>query len=136
MHVAHVADAEGLLGDLSDQKRCFKMLRNVGSTERYVELAAGLAAGAAAAKATGWPRATLGAVAAAGLGTAVTGYCPINHTIGRDTFRDQSPLEEGLRDTELRRHAAMRSALGTTPTTDSGQPRVTPQADVFGSQEE
>ncbi|MBI4475576.1 MAG: DUF2892 domain-containing protein [Acidobacteria bacterium] len=36
------------------------MLRNVGPTERYVRLATGLAAAAAAAKTTGWQRATLG----------------------------------------------------------------------------
>lgn len=95
------------------------MLRNVGPTERYARLAVGVAAGAAAINSTGWRRATLGAVAAAGLGTGP----------------DESPLEQGLRDTELRRHTAMRSALGTAPTTDSGQPRVTPESDVFGHTE-
>lgn len=108
------------------------MLRNVGSTERYVRLAAGVAAAAASTQTTGWRRATLGAVATAGLGTGLTRYCPINQAIGRDTYRDESPLERGLRDTELRRHTAMRGALGTTPTTASGQPRVTPDSDVFG----
>jgi hypothetical protein len=112
------------------------MFRNVGSTERYARLATGVAAGAAATATRGWQRATLGAVALAGLGTALTRYCPISHAIGRDTYRGESPLEQGLRDTELRRHTATRSALGTAPTTESGQPRVTPGADVFGRPEE
>lgn len=107
------------------------MLRNVGPTERYARLAVGVAAGAAAINSTGWRRATLGAVAAAGLGTGLTRYCPISQAVGRSTFPDESPLEQGLRNTELRRHTAMRSALGTAPTTDSGQPRVTPESDVF-----
>lgn len=108
------------------------MMRNVGSAEQYARLAAGIAAGAAALNATGWQRATLGTIAAAGLGTGLTRYCPINHAMGRTTSEDRSRLEEGLRDTELRRHAAMASALGSTPTKESGQPRVTPESDVFG----
>jgi hypothetical protein len=108
------------------------MRRNVGSTERYVRLATGVAAAAAAARTTGWRRTTFGAIATAGLGTGLTQYCPINQAAGRDTFHELSPLEQGLRDTELRRHASMRSALGSQPTTESGQARVTPDADVFG----
>lgn len=112
------------------------MLRNVGSTERYLRLAAGVAAGAAAARTSGWQRAALGTVAAAGVSTAATGYCPINQAIGRDSFHELSPLEQGRHDTELRRHAAMHSALGSTPTTDTAQPRVTPESDVFGGSKE
>jgi hypothetical protein len=109
------------------------MLHNVGSTERYVRLAAGIAAATAAARTTGWQRATLGSVAAAVLATGLTRYCPINQAVGRDTFHGESPLDRGLHDTELRRQTAMRGALGTSPTTDTGHPRVTPQSDVFGS---
>lgn len=107
------------------------MIRNVGSTERYARLAAGIAAGAAAANTTGWQRAALGTAAAAALGTGLARYCPINHAIGRSSS-EESPLEQGLHDTELRRHAAMNATLGSQPTTDSGQPRVTPHGDVFG----
>lgn len=108
------------------------MQRNVGSAERWARLTVGAAAGAAATTTTGWPRAVLGTVAAAGLATAATGYCPISQATGRETYRDESPLEQGLKDTETRRHTALRGALGTAPTTDSGQPRVTPESDVFG----
>jgi hypothetical protein len=109
------------------------MLHNVGRKERYIRMAAGVAAGAAAARAHGWPRAALGTIAAAGLGTAATGYCPINRAVGRDSYARESPLEQGLRDTELRRHAATHSALGSTPTTDTAQPRVTRESDMFGN---
>jgi hypothetical protein len=95
------------------------MNRNVGSTERYARLALGAAAGAAALRTSGWQRATLGAVAAAGLGTGLSRYCPINQAIGRHPQGDLSPLEAGRHDTELRRHASMHSALGTAPSTPS-----------------
>ena len=109
------------------------MTRNVGSNERYVRLGAGIAAAAAATQTSGWQRAALGGVAAAGLATGLSRYCPINQAVGRDAFHGGQPLlEQGQRDTELRRHASTRSALGSAPTTESGQPRVTPDADVFG----
>lgn len=107
------------------------MNRNIGSTERYVRLGAGIAAAAAAARTTGWPRTALGTVAAAGLATGLSRYCPVNQAVGRDSLHGQSPLEQGLRDTELRRHASMRSALGTAPTTDTGQAPVGPEGNVF-----
>lgn len=109
------------------------MFRNVGSTERWARLAVGTAAGVAALNTTGWQRGTLGAIAAAGLGTGLARYCPINQAVGRIPA-GESPLEQGLRDTELRRHADQRSALGTAPTTDSGQPKVTPASDVFSAE--
>ena len=102
---------------------------NVGSTECYARLAAGLAAGASAARASGWQRVALGTAAVAGIATALTRYCPINQAIGRGLSEDH---DEGARDAELRRHAAMNASLGSLPTTDSGQPRVTPHGDVFG----
>jgi hypothetical protein len=105
------------------------MRHNVGSTERYVRLAAGAIAGAAAARGTGWQRAALGAVAAAGLGTALSRYCPINHVMGHDGL-DRSVRDEGRRDAELRRETAMNNALGNTPSA-SGGPRVT-ASDTFG----
>lgn len=110
------------------------MNRNVGSTERYVRLGAGIAAAAAAARTSGWSRAALGTAATAGLATGLTRYCPINQAVGRDSLHEPSRLEQGLRDTELRRDTAIRSALGTAPTTDSGQPPVTKESDVFGSE--
>jgi DUF2892 family protein len=114
----------------------YEMQHNVGSTERYARLAAGVAAAAAAARTTGWQRAALGAVAIAGIGTAATRYCPINQAVGRNSPEaDVSPLEQGLHDTEIRRHSEMHGALGTAPTTDTVQPRVTPEGDVFGRAE-
>jgi hypothetical protein len=106
------------------------MRQNVGSTERYVRLAAAAVAGAAATRGTGWQRAALGAVAAAGLGTVISRYCPINHAMGRDGLHG-SVREEGRRNAELRRDTAMNSALGNTPTASGGQ-RVTSQSDMFG----
>lgn len=108
------------------------MTRNVGSMERYARLAAGVAAGVAALNAKGWQRTALGTIAAAGVGTGLTRYCPINQAVGRQAFNGDSPLEEGLRDTELRRETAMASALGSRASTDAEQPRVTPESDVFG----
>lgn len=111
------------------------MHRNVGSAERYARLALGAAAGAAAARASGWQRATLGTVAAAGLTTGLTRYCPINEAVGRNSFDDESPLAQGRHDTELRRHTATHAALGTAPSTAAGTPRVTPRTDQFGASE-
>jgi hypothetical protein len=108
------------------------MQRNVGSTERYVRIAAGLAAATAAAQTSGWKRTALAAVSAGGLATGVSGYCPLNQVTGLDSLHDVPSLEQGLRDTELRRHAALRGALGSTPTRDSSQPPVTPASDMFG----
>jgi hypothetical protein len=109
------------------------MQQNVGSTERYARVAAGLVAGTAATQTTGWTRTALGAISATGLATGLSGYCPLNQITGRDSIHDVSPLDQGLRDTELRRHAAMHSALGSTPTRDTDQPPVTPAFDVFGT---
>ena len=108
------------------------MTRNVGSMERYARLAAGFAAGVAALNASGWQRAALGTVAAMGLGTGLTRYCPINQAMGRQAFDGDSPLEQGLRDTELRRQTSMASALGSRASTDAPQPRVTAGSDMFG----
>lgn len=106
------------------------MRRNVGPIERYARLAGGIAAGIAASRAQGWQRAALSTIAAAGLTTGVSRYCPINQAFGRTA--DGSPLEEGLRDTELRRQTQMSSALGSSPSGGAGQPRVTRESDVFG----
>jgi len=107
------------------------MRHNVGPVERWARLAAGIGAGVAAMNTTGWPRAALGAVAAMGVGTGLTRYCPINEAAGRYPA-GESPLEQGLRDTELRRQTAMASALGSKASTDAPQPRVTPESDMFG----
>ena len=105
------------------------MQRNVGSAERYARLALGAVAGAAAASTSGWPRAALGTVAAAGLATGVTRYCPINQAAGRDSYHGRSPLDEGRHDAEIRRESAVRSALGVSPSAD--EPVVTRQTDLF-----
>jgi hypothetical protein len=107
------------------------MQRNVGPSERTARLLIASAAIAGAVATRGWPRTVFAILAAAGAGTALARYCPVNQAMGRNTA--ESPLDQGLRDTELRRHAAVRSALGTSPTTESGQPKVTPEGDVFGT---
>jgi hypothetical protein len=66
-----------------------------------------------------------------GVGTALTRFCPINEAMGRYP-EGESPLEQGLRDTELRRQTAMASALGSRASTDAPQPRVTADNDLFG----
>lgn len=99
------------------------MQRNVGSSERTARLLIAAAATAAAAATRGWLRTAFAILAAAGAGTALAGYCPVKQAMGRGTAEWR--LDQGLRDTELRRHAAMRSALGTTPTTESGQQKET-----------
>ena len=48
---------------------------------------------------------------------------------------DQSPLEEGLRDTEMRRETAVRGSMGT-PASGHDAPKVTPETDVFKEQPE
>lgn len=112
------------------------MNHNVGSTERYARLAAGALAGAGAVRGTGWQRVALGAVAAAGIGTALSRYCPINAAVGRGSSdAGEAPLDQGRHDTELRRDSAMRSALGTAPTTGTSQRRVTEDSDLVGRAE-
>jgi hypothetical protein len=107
------------------------MRRNVGPVERWARLAAGLGAGMAALSTRGWPRTALGTLAVMWFGTGLTRYCPISEAIGRYP-EGESPLEQGLRDTELRRQTAMASALGSKPSTHAPQPRVTAESDVFG----
>ena len=107
------------------------MRRNVGPVERYARFAVGVAAGIAAMRARpGWQRTALRTIAAAGVGTALANYCPVNQAAGRTT--NGSRLDEGLRDAELRRQMAMSSALGSSPSSVSGQPPVTRDSDLFG----
>ena len=107
------------------------MRHNVGPAERWARLAAGVGAGMAALNTRGWPRTALGTLAAMGLGTGLTRYCPISEAMGRYPA-GESPLEQGVRDTELRRQTQMASALGSRASTDAPQPRVTAESDVFG----
>lgn len=107
------------------------MRQNVGPVERWVRLAAGVGAGVAAMNTTGWPRTALSTVAAMGMGTGLTRYCPISEAMGRYPA-GESPLEQGLRDTELRRQTAMASALGSKASSDAPQPRVSADSDMFG----
>jgi hypothetical protein len=60
------------------------MRRNVGSKERIVRLIIGSGAAAAAILAPlRWPwRAALGSVAASGIATGISRFCPINRAIG------------------------------------------------------
>jgi hypothetical protein len=110
------------------------MNRNVGSKERYARLVLSAAAGAAAARTSGWPRKALGTIAAAGLTTGISGYCPINQAVGRDSLHGRSPLDQGLRDTEIRRETAVSGALGIAP--GGREPKVTPQSDLFSRSDE
>ena len=106
------------------------MKQNVGPMARYARLALGLAAAYAAMRTSGWKRSTLQGVATAGIGTALTRFCPINQALGRGNgYADD---DEGMRDAHLRQEAAMASALGTKPSSYAATPRVTPQNDVFG----
>jgi hypothetical protein len=105
------------------------MTHNVGTVERYARLAAGIAAAYAAARTTGWKRSALGSMAFSGIGTGLTGYCPINEAIGRHPYPTD---EEGERDTQLRRQMAMAGALGTKPSSYAPMPPVTRQNDSFG----
>jgi hypothetical protein len=47
--------------------------------------------------------------------------------------KDQSPLEQGQRDTEIKRETAIRSSLGE-PTPGTDEPKVTPESDVLKDQ--
>lgn len=60
---------------------------NVGGWDRDARLAIGLAAGALAllGGVRGPARAAAGAVSAVALGTALSGYCPMNRLLGIDT---------------------------------------------------
>jgi hypothetical protein len=109
------------------------MQRNIGSTERYVRVAAGLAAAAAATQTSGWKRTAFAALSAGGLTTGVSGYCPLNQITGRVSFHDTWPLDQGLSDSGLRRHKAMHGALGSMPTGGSGQVHMTPASEVFST---
>ncbi len=50
-------------------------------------------------------------------------------------LHDQSPLEQGRRDTEIRRDTAVRGSMGT-PASGRDTPKVTPETDVFKEQPE
>jgi hypothetical protein len=69
------------------------VIRNVGSTERFVRLGIAVIAAIAAVRASGWPRAALRAMAAAGLTTGLTRFCPVNQAFGRDSSGQLSPLD-------------------------------------------
>jgi hypothetical protein len=99
--------------------------------ERYVRLAAGIAAAYAATRTTGWKRSALGSVATAGLGTGLTRYCPMNQALGRG---ETDLVDEGMRDTQLRQQMSMASALGTKPSSYAPMPPVSQQNDAFGQQ--
>ena len=49
-----------------------------------------------------------------------------------DDRKDESPLEAGLRDTELKEETHVRGSLGLPPT--DGEEKVTPESDVFGNE--
>lgn len=104
------------------------MTHNVGPIERYVRLAAGIAAAYAATRTTGWKRSMLQSVATTGIGTGLTRYCPMNEAFGRGNGH---LADEGMRDTQLRQQMAMASALGTTPSSYAPMPPVTRQNDHF-----
>ena len=107
------------------------MTHNVGTVERYARLAAGIAAAYAATRTTGWKRSALSSMAFSGIGTGLTGYCPISEAVGRNAYPTD---EQGERDTELRRQMAMASALGTKPSSYAPMPPVTQQSDHFKSE--
>lgn len=46
--------------------------------------------------------------------------------------KDESPLEQGERDTEIRRETDVRGSLGIPPT--DKEPKVTPEDDLFKDQ--
>jgi hypothetical protein len=48
---------------------------------------------------------------------------------------DQSPLEQGERDTEIRRDTAVRGSMGA-PASGRNTPKVTPDTDLFKNQPE
>jgi hypothetical protein len=49
-----------------------------------------------------------------------------------DDRRDESRLEEGLHDTEIKEETHIRGSMGVPPTDD--EPKVTPESDVFEDQ--
>ena len=104
------------------------MTQNVGPMERYMRLAIGIAAAYAATRTSGWKRSALRTVAASGIGTGLSRYCPMNEALGRG----YAMADEGMRDTQLRQQMAMASALGTKPSSYAAMPAVTPQNDAFG----
>ena len=104
------------------------MRHNVGRVEQYIRLALGIAAATAMVRARGRQRGVLGALAASGITTALTRYCPINEAMGRTGSR----VSEGMRDAQLRRQMAMSSALGSRPSGAGDQPPVTRKSDMFG----
>jgi Inner membrane protein YgaP-like, transmembrane domain len=72
------------------------VMRNVGSTERFVRVGIGVVAAIAAARASGWSRAALNTLATAGFATGLTRYCPLNQAVGRDSSHQLSPLDAEL----------------------------------------
>jgi DUF2892 family protein len=108
------------------------MKHNVGSNERIVRLAIGAAASAAAVRAPRpWQKAALGAIATSGPATALTRYCPINAALGVGES-ELSPLEQGLRDMEIRRQTAINAAMGEPPSRTTGTALVTSGRDLLG----
>ncbi len=104
------------------------MTHNVGPMERYIRLAAGIAAAYAATRTTGWKRSALSSMAMSGIGTGLTRYCPMNEMIGRGSA---FATDDGMRNTQLRQQMAMASALGTRPSSYAPMPPVTQQNDAF-----
>jgi hypothetical protein len=51
----------------------------------------------------------------------------------KDNQKDESPLEQGKRDTEIRRETQIRNSLGK-PTPGTDEPKVTPESDVIKDQ--
>jgi hypothetical protein len=49
-----------------------------------------------------------------------------------ENTKDESPLEQGRRDTELKEQTHVRGSLGVLPSGDG--PKVTPDSDEFGKQ--
>jgi hypothetical protein len=46
---------------------------------------------------------------------------------------DRSRVDQGKRDTEIRRETDVRGSLGSTPSGD--RPKVTPESDMFGERD-
>ena len=109
------------------------MKHNVGDTERIARLAIGAAAGAAAMAADRpWQKAALGIVAASGLATGFTRYCPMNQALGMGEAGGMRG-DERRADADLRRDVATRAALGATPSEGGSTPPVTSEGNAFGS---
>jgi hypothetical protein len=49
------------------------------------------------------------------------------------TKDERSRVDQGKRDTEIRRETDVRGSLGSTPSGD--RPKVTPESDVFGERD-